>query len=110
TLSLARLSGERVEVPMQLESVEDMVAAVLQSLRKRKALNLPTVKVQVGLPLVNCNMVLIEQVLDNLIDNAIKHSGAPVSVELNVCKHQTEVFFPLADQEKGMQVKARVKA
>jgi two-component system sensor histidine kinase KdpD len=109
TLSLARLSGERVEVPMQLESVEDMVAAVLQRLRKRKALNLPTVKVQVGLPLVNCNMVLIEQVLDNLIDNAIKHSGAPGSVELNVCKQQTEVVFQVADQGKGLQGQARLQ-
>jgi two-component system, OmpR family, sensor histidine kinase KdpD len=50
TLTLARLSGEQVRVPMQLESAEDMVAAVLQRLRKRKASHLPTVKVEAGLP------------------------------------------------------------
>lgn len=103
TLTLARLSGEQVQVPMQLESVEDMVAAVLQRLRKRKAMYLPTVKVASGLPLLNCNMVLVEQVLDNLIDNAIKHSGAPGSVELNVLQQQGEVVFRVADRGQGMQ-------
>ncbi len=103
TLTLARLSGEQVQVPMQLESVEDMVAAVLQRLRKRKTLYLPTVKVDAGLPLVNCNMVLVEQVLDNLIDNAMKHSGAPGSVELLVLQQQNEVVFQLADRGQGMQ-------
>lgn len=103
TLTLARLSGEQVQVPMQLESVEDMVAAVLQRLRKRKTLYLPTVKVDAGLPLVNCNMVLVEQVLDNLIDNAMKHSGAPGSVELLVLQQQGEVVFQVADRGQGMQ-------
>lgn len=102
TLTLARLSGEQVQVPMQMESVEDMVAAVLQRIRKRKALHLPAVKVAAGLPLVRCNMVLVEQVLDNLIDNAIKHSGAPGSVELNVLQQQGEVVFQVTDRGKGM--------
>ena len=103
TLTLARLSGEQVQVPMQLESVEDMVAAVLQRLRKRKTMYLPTVKVASGLPLLNCNMVLVEQVLDNLIDNAIKHSGAPGSVELNVLQQQGGVVFQVSDRGVGMQ-------
>lgn len=102
TLTLARLSGEQVQVPMQMESVEDMVAAVLQRLRKRKTLNLPTVNVHAGLPLVYCNMVLVEQVLDNLIDNAMKHSGAPDSVELLVVQQHDQVLFQVADHGKGM--------
>ena len=110
TLTLARLSGEQVQVPMQLESVEDMVAAVLQRLRKRKGLHLPTVKVAAGLPLVNCNMVLVEQVLDNLIDNAIKHSGAPDSVELSVLQRQGEVVFQVADRGDGVQGQGRGNA
>lgn len=102
TLTLARLSGDQVQVPMQLESVEDMVAAVFQRLRQRRQPHLPTVKVQAGLPLLNCNMVLVEQVLDNLIDNAIKHSGAPHTVELNVTRLDGEVLFQVTDRGKGM--------
>ncbi|MAZ08713.1 MULTISPECIES: ATP-binding protein [unclassified Limnobacter] len=109
TLTLARLSGEKVKVPMQLESVEDMVAAVLQRLRKRKTLYIPTVKVAAGLPLVNCNMVLVEQVLDNLIDNAIKHSGVPGSVELKVLQQQGEVVFQVTDSGQGMQSQLKSK-
>ena len=102
TLTLARLSGEQVRVPMQFESVEDMVGAVLQRLRKRKQALLPKVKVEAGLPLVNCNMVLVEQVLDNLIDNAFKHSGAPDTLELTVQRNKGELMFQLTDRGKGM--------
>lgn len=102
TLTLARLSGEQVQVPMQAESVEDMVASVLQRLRQRKQRYLPKVQVEQGLPLVLCNMVLVEQVLDNLIDNALQHSGAPDSVELNVVQGQGEVCFQVSDLGKGM--------
>lgn len=103
TLTLARLSGDQVLVPMQDEAVEDMVASVFQRLRKRKPIHLPKVEVDVGLPLVHCNMVLVEQLLDNLIDNAMRHSGAPDSVSLKVLLGQDEVCFRVSDHGRGMQ-------
>lgn len=103
TLTLARLSGDQVLVPMQDEAVEDMVASVFQRLRKRKQKHLPKVEVNSGLPLVHCNMVLVEQVLDNLIDNAIRHSGAPDSVVLKVLPGEDEICFLVSDAGQGMQ-------
>lgn len=103
TLTLARLSVDQVLVPMQDEAVEDMVASVFQRLRKRKPTHLPKVEVDVGLPLVQCNMVLVEQLLDNLIDNAMRHSGAPNSVFLKVLLGQGEVCFQVSDGGRGMQ-------
>lgn len=102
TLTLARLSADQVNVPMQLESVEDMVAAVCQRLRQRDESALPTVQVQAGLPLIYCNMVLVEQVLDNLLDNAAKHSGAPGTVKLEVRPDEGGVVFEVSDRGKGM--------
>lgn len=102
TLTLARLSGEQVEVPMQLESIEDMVAAVLQRLRQRKHVHLPKVNVEAGLPFLKCNMVLVEQVLDNLIDNASKHSGKPGTIELKVSRANCKVVFKVGDKGKGL--------
>ena len=101
-LTLARLSGERVHVPMQEESVVDIVASVFQRLRQRKQACLPLVHVDLGLPLLKCNMVLVEQVLDNLIDNAIKHSGAPDTVELSVYSGEGGGLFQVSDRGKGM--------
>ena len=88
---------------MQDEAVEDMVASVFQRLRKRKQKHLPKVQVNSGLPLVHCNMVLVEQVLDNLIDNAIRHSGAPDSVALKVLPGEDEICFQVSDAGQGMQ-------
>lgn len=102
TLALARLSGEQVQVPMQPESVEDVVAAVLQRLRRRNMNTVPHVEVEPGLPLLTCNMVLIEQVLDNLLDNAARHSGAPHTVSLQVNKLGDTLCFQVRDEGKGM--------
>ncbi len=102
TLTLARLSAKQVEVPMQAESAEDIVAAVFQRIRQRDSAHLPTVRVQSGLPLLTCNMVLIEQVLDNLIDNAIKHSGAPESIHVDVRLAEGHVVFEVLDRGQGL--------
>jgi two-component system, OmpR family, sensor histidine kinase KdpD len=102
TLTLARLNGEQVEVPMQDESAEDIVAAVLQRIRQRNFARLPKVQVEAALPLVTCNMVLVEQVLDNLLDNATQHSGAPDTVELQVHRVGDEACFKVSDQGRGM--------
>lgn len=106
TLTLARLSGDQVEVPMQFESVEDMVASVFQRLRQRKHVHLPRVYVEPGLPLLKCNMVLVEQVLDNLIDNACKHSGEPATIELKVSKEEGAVLFEVSDKGRGLGIQA----
>lgn len=102
TLALARLSGEQVQVPMGVESVEDMLGAVLQRLRKRGSEHMPQVHVEPGLPLLTCNMVLVEQVLDNLIDNAVKHSGAPGSVVVHVSQNDNHVLFQVRDSGRGL--------
>lgn len=103
TLSLARLSGGEIKVPFEQESVEDIVAAVLQRIRQRSSECVPSVQVQGNLPLLNCNMVLIEQVLDNLIDNAIKHSGAPNSVSVDVFEKSGCLHFHVSDQGVGFR-------
>jgi two-component system sensor histidine kinase KdpD len=107
TLTLARLSGEQVQVPMEWESAEDIVASVFQRLRQRSLSHIPQVQVQGGLPLIYCNMVLVEQVLDNLIDNALKHSGVPDSLRIKVHQQGEQVWFEVCDQGLGMQGKSQ---
>jgi two-component system, OmpR family, sensor histidine kinase KdpD len=51
----------------------------------------------------------VEQVLDNLIDNAIKHSGEPDSVELSVMQQQGELIFQVTDRGKSMLAQHKLK-
>jgi two-component system sensor histidine kinase KdpD len=102
TLSLARLSGQGVVLEMEPESAEDIVSAVFQRLRLRGAPHIPNVIVQPELPLISCNVILIEQALENLIDNAIKHCGKPESVAVRVYQSDNQVVFEVRDQGKGM--------
>ena len=52
---------------------------------------------------INADKMHFTNVISNLIDNAIKHSGAPDSVGLNVHQRQNDVVFQIADRGKGMQ-------
>lgn len=102
TLSLARLSGQGVVLAIEPETAEDVVSAVFQRLRLRGAQHIPPVKVEPGLPLIPCNVVLLEQALENLIDNALKHSGRPETVEVKVYQSKQGVVFQIKDQGQGM--------
>ena len=102
TLTLARLSGEGIHIPKQLESAEDIVSTVLQRRRQRTNPHHPQVKVTRGIPLIPCNIMMIEQTLDNLIENAIKHSGTPDHIQLHVKHNQHHVLFTIQDQGIGI--------
>lgn len=102
TLYLARLSGQGVTVQLEPESAEDVLSAVFQRLRARGSKYIPQVKVAEDLPLFNCNITLLEQALDNLIDNAIKYSGTPTSIEVKAYQDNFNLVFEVRDHGQGM--------
>lgn len=104
TLYLARLSGQGVTVELEPESAEDVLSSVFQRLRARGSKYIPQVKVAKGLPLFNCNITLLEQALDNLIDNAIKHSGTPEGIEVQAYRDGSNLVFEVRDHGKGMSI------
>jgi two-component system, OmpR family, sensor histidine kinase KdpD len=76
TLQLARLDTPGLALTMDWESVEEIVGSVLHRLRQRRPLSRVTARLEPGLPLLRCDAVLLVQLLDNLVDNALTH-GAP---------------------------------
>ncbi len=86
-LLLARLDGPRPSahpprLHMDWQSPEELVGAVLQRLRQRQPGACLKADLPTELPLVRCDAVLIVQLLENLLDNALRHSPpqAPVTV------------------------------
>jgi len=77
SLQLARLgeAGADVRLRTDWESPEELVGSVLQRLRRRDSGQRIKAYVEPQLPLVRCDAVLIVQLLDNLLDNALHHGG-----------------------------------
>lgn len=107
TLSLARLSGHGVVIQFEPETAEDVVSAVFQRLRARKSDSIPQVEIERDLPFVSCNLVFMEQALDNLIDNAMKHSGKPDQIQVRAYQENSTLVFEVRDHGNGMPAQSR---
>lgn len=80
-LDLARLQSGKVHLRQEWQSVEEIVGAALAHLGERLALCQIRVDVPADLPLVEFDAVLMERVLCNLLDNAVRYGAREIGVK-----------------------------
>ncbi len=102
TLQLARLDAGRLALQRDWESVEEMVGTVLRRVRQRDAGQRVKARVEPGLPLLRCDAVLMVQLLDNLVDNALKHGGGQGPVEVMARRLGQAVLIAVRDRGCGV--------
>ena len=101
-LSITRIGSDRTELNKQLEPVEEVLAEAVQKARKR----LPDIKFSVEVPaellMVPMDPILIEQVIINLLENAIVHAESTRPIELIVTDNPVKVSFTIKDYGVGI--------
>jgi len=101
-LSVTRIDERSMKIAMFPESVEEVVAEAIQRLQKR----LPAARFHVRVPdnflMIPMDAMLIEQVLINLLENAIIHSQTTLPVELTVEEQPSFVTFRIKDYGIGI--------
>lgn len=102
TLQLARLDAPSVQLRRDWESAEEIVGAVLRRARRRPDGIRLKARVEPGMPLLWCDAMLVSQLLDNLLDNALKYSPAESAVELQVSRHGDEALLAVCDHGPGI--------
>ena len=104
-LSVTRIRVGDTHVNTSPEPLEEVVAEAVQRFRKR----LPQSKVDVKVPeeflMVPMDATLIEQVIINLLENAVYHSGTDDPIEFYVEKRDDCVAFHIRDYGKGIDPK-----
>ena len=101
TLQLVRLDHAG-EVPMDWESVEEIVGAVLARVRQRDAAHRIESHVPARLPLIKADPVLLAQLLENLLDNALKYSAGRIDLDARQRDHRIELA--VLDRGDGIPV------
>jgi two-component system sensor histidine kinase KdpD len=101
-LSMTRLESGVAVVDKQWFPLEDVVGSALGRLRKETAGREITKHIPAQLPLVPLDGVMIEQVLFNLLDNALKYSppGSPIDVSAHT--EDGAVVVDVADRGPGL--------
>ena len=107
TLQLARLGQVGLGLQRDWESVEELVGTVLRRVRQRDPHHRVKARVEAGLPLLRCDAVLMVQLLDNLVDNALKHGRGDAPVEVMARRVGAAVLVAVRDRGLGVPVAQR---
>jgi len=102
TLQLARLDAPGVQLRCDWESAEEVVGAVLRHARRHDPARRLHARLEPDLPLLWCDALLIAQLLDNLVDNALKYSPDDAPVELLVRRQGEHVVLAVRDRGPGI--------
>lgn len=105
-LSLTRLESQRINLNKQPEAVEEIVSEALSRVNRRIGARRVTVKIPDELMMVPMDGTLIEQVLVNLLDNAIKHTPDDTPIHVDVRREGAHAVFAVRDQGPGLAPEA----
>jgi two-component system sensor histidine kinase KdpD len=101
-LDMARLQNRDTPLRLEWQSIEELVGASLAAMREPLAAHRVTVDSLSHLPLVECDGVLIERVLCNLLENAAKYTPAGSALRLHADVHEGELRVAVSDNGPGV--------
>lgn len=99
TLQLVRLENAG-EVALDWQSIEEIVGAVLARVRARDVARRIRSQVAAALPLIKGDPTLLTQLLENLLDNALKYSAD--AIDLTATKSGDRVEIGIHDRGDGI--------
>ena len=101
-LSLTRLESGRVKLQKQPEAVEEIVAEAVSRVSRRAGNHRIAIDIPGELFLVPMDGTLIEQVLVNLLDNAIQHTPEAADIRIVVWREGGVAVFEVRDRGHGI--------
>ncbi|VUZ85851.1 sensor protein KdpD [Candidatus Methylomirabilis lanthanidiphila] len=101
-LEMTRVESGTLRVRKEWYPLEEVVGAALGRLAKPLRDRPVSTRLPAGLPLVPIDDVLLEQVLINLLDNAIKHTPDDSPLEIAAWTEQGGVTVEIADRGPGL--------
>ena len=103
-LSITRM-GEDTRITKQPEAAEEVLGEVARKFRK----HYPDVKISVAVPdellIVPMDAILIEQVMTNLLENAVRHGKNTTHIALSVHQEGENAVFAVQDNGGGISPK-----
>ncbi len=101
-LEMTRLESGALQLTKDWHPLEEVIGAALNRLGQRLAGRRVTTRVPRDLPLVAIDDVLIEQVLVNLLDNALKYTPSGSPIEIIATGTDQAVTVEVADHGPGL--------
>jgi two-component system sensor histidine kinase KdpD len=96
---MTRLESGAMRIKKEASDIQDLVGSALEDLSGRLGNRPIQITIPLDLPLVQLDFVLIERVLVNVIDNALKYSPADTPIEISA--HAAGAFMEIEVADRG---------
>ncbi len=103
-LDMARIQSGEIRLRVEWQSMEEIIGGAIKSAQSALAHHALTIRIQPSVPLVECDAVLIERVLCNLLENAGKYTPAQTPVVIEVHPVGEHLQVSVGDSGPGVPV------
>jgi len=101
-LDMTRLEAGTVKLSLEPGDLQDVIGSALAHLNDQFGNRPVSVTLAEDLPLIPMDFVLMEQVLVNLLDNALKYSPPGSPIEISVACQDNQALIRIADRGSGI--------
>ncbi|MDR3477277.1 MAG: sensor histidine kinase KdpD [Gammaproteobacteria bacterium] len=101
-LQITQLEEGKIKLHKKPRSIDDLIQASLHRIEKRLGNKPYKIQIPPNLPLISFDKVLMEQVLVNLIENAILYTPEETPIEISVSIEDDHVLVSVADRGPGL--------
>jgi len=102
-LEVTRLDGGRIDIRKRPEPLEEVVEAALSRLRGRLGDRPVHSHVPEEIPMVPIDAMLIQQVLVNLLENALRYTSRGTAIEVEASCSSSRVVLEIRDRGPGIR-------
>ena len=106
-LEMTRLEAGAIQLNKEWQPLEEVIGSALAHLDRQLGTRPITTDLPHDLPLVPLDSVLIEQVLVNLLENALKYTPANSAIAISAQRNDDAVVVQIADNGAGLPDAAR---
>jgi two-component system sensor histidine kinase KdpD len=106
-LSVTRLESGEIALERQIEALDDLVFTALSRFSGRLSERDVTLDIPADLPVLSVDAVLIDHVLVNLLENALRYTPAASPIEIRGSTQQGEVWVEISDHGPGIPATER---
>jgi two-component system sensor histidine kinase KdpD len=103
-LEMTRLEAGAMVVRKEWQPIEEVVGSVLNRMTNDLKQHPAQTRLEPGLPLVPIDQLLVEQVLVNLVENAIKHTPTDTPIEIGASADGQAMTVEVADRGPGVPI------
>lgn len=101
-LDMARIQSGDIRLRVEWQSLEEIIGSAVKSAHGALGSRPVNVRIDAAVPLVECDAVLIERVLANLLENAGKYTPANSPIEIRVRTASGSVHISVQDHGPGV--------